>query len=85
MFEEEKIAKRWAENIQELFSDPQRSTKLNIATQEGAKIMGNEVRHAIASLKSDKATDGDGMSAEVLKALNDKGNTIVTELLNLNL
>ena len=45
--------------------------------------MGNEVRHAIASLKSDKATGGDGISAEVLKALNDKGITIVTELLNL--
>ena len=78
-----KIAKRWVEYIQELFSDPQRSTKLNIATQEGAKIMGNEVRHAIASLKSDKATGGDGISAEVLKALNDKGTTIATELLNL--
>ena len=83
LFEGEKIAKRWVEYIQELLSDPQRSTKLNIATQEGAKIMGNEVRHAIASLKSDKATGGDGISAEVLKALNDKGITIVTELLNL--
>ena len=41
------------------------------------------MRHAIASLKSDKATGGDGISAEVLKALNDKGITIVTELLNL--
>ena len=45
--------------------------------------MGNEVGHAIVSLKSDKATGGNGISAEVLKALNDKGITIVTELLNL--
>ena len=36
-----------------------------------------------SSLKSNKATGGDAILAEILKALNDNGITMVTQLLNL--
>ena len=83
LFEEEQVANRWVEYIQELFSDPQRSAKINIEARESTKIMVNEVRHAIKSLRSNKACGGDGITAEVLKSLNDKGIGIGTELFNL--
>ena len=45
--------------------------------------MENEVKHAIKSLPTHKAAGGDGITAEVLKTLDNKGITILTELLNL--
>ena len=83
LFEKDKIVKRWVEYIQGVFEDPNRDTITTIENQDGAVITENEVKHAIKSLPTHKAAGRDGITAEVLKTLNGKGITILTELLNL--
>lgn len=82
VFEEDKVAGRWVEYIQELFKDVDRGDKPVIENQEGATILETEVRFAISSLLENRAPGGDGLTAEVLKAMDDKGISRITKLLN---
>ncbi|KAG1682423.1 Craniofacial development protein 2 [Nymphon striatum] len=82
IFEEDKVAGRWVEYIQELFKDADRGDKTVIENQEGATILETEVRFAISSMLDNKAPGGDGLTTEVLKAMNDKGISRITKLLN---
>jgi len=82
IMEEEKIRERWTEYIKELY-DANRDENMQLDhNNEGPKIMEEEVRHALKKTKDGKAAGGDGIAAEMIKALEDFGVERTTRLLN---
>ena len=76
------ILNRWSEYIGELFDD-NRLPKPNINKNiEGPSIMKDEVRQAIKSMKTNKATDPDGISVEMIQSLDELGVDVMTKLIN---
>ena len=76
------ILNRWSEYIEELFDD-NRASKPNIKKNiEGPPIMKGEVRLAIKSMKTNKATGPDGISIEMIQCLDELGVDVMTKLIN---
>ncbi|CAF3582803.1 unnamed protein product [Rotaria socialis] len=82
LMEKHDILNRWSEYIGERFDDnraPKPNIKKNI---EGPSIMKDEVRQAIKSMKTNKATGSDGISIEMIQCLDERGVDIMTKLIN---
>lgn len=69
LFEENEIQERWCQYIGELFDDerPQLPTPSNT---DGPQILPCEIENALSKMKEGKANGDDGISTEMLKALN---------------
>ena len=81
LFEEEAIQERWCEYVRELFDD-QRGNIQKFNQLEGPEILIKEVENAIKSMKNGKAPGDDGVTSEMLQALDQLGVTRVAELCN---
>jgi exonuclease III len=82
LMEKGDILNRWSEYIEELFDD-NRASKPNIKKNiEGPPIMKGEVRLAIKSMKTNKATGPDGISIEMIQCLDELGVDVMTKLIN---
>ena len=81
LFEEEAIRERWCENVGELFDD-QRGNIPKFDQLECPEILVKEVENAIKSMKNCKAPGDDGVTSEMLQALDQLGVTRVAELCN---
>jgi hypothetical protein len=82
LMEKSDILNRWSEYIAELFDD-NRASKPNIKKNiEGPSIMKDEVRQAIKSMKTNKATGPDGISIEMIQSLDELGLDVMTKLIN---
>ncbi|GFR64021.1 endonuclease-reverse transcriptase [Elysia marginata] len=78
----EKLLERWAEYIGELFDDDRKDHDIMKRNFAGLPILEDEVRSAIRKMKTGKATGPDGVSIELIEALEDYGTEQVTALLN---
>ena len=68
----EDVKLRWSEYVGELYDDERpEAREISIENNEGPTILKEEVRCAMASMKSGKAVGGDGIAIEVLQALGD--------------
>jgi hypothetical protein len=81
----EQIIIRWSEYCKELYNDEGTGRTLNVASaaitdNQEPEILKEEVIYAIRKLREGKASGYDGISAEMLKALEDKG---ISTLLNI--
>ena len=77
----EEVKSRWSEYIAELFFDERPdSSEIRIDDDEGPMIMKDEVKAAIASMKTGKAVGEDGIDVEVIQALGDFGVDQLTSL-----
>ena len=68
LFETEEIKKRWSEYTAELFEDD-RPTKPEPPNLDGPRILESEVAKAIRISKNGKAPGPDGLTSEMIKAL----------------
>ena len=82
MFLKKKILERWAEYIRELFEDNRKEHDVMKKNFAGPPIMKDEVREAMRKMKTGKATGPDGLSIELIEALEEYGIEKVTTLLN---
>ena len=82
LFEKELIDERWMEYIQELYDDQQRMEDMDIDDLQGPAITRSEILNALRRMKSRKATGIDDITAEHLKALDDNGINVLTEICN---
>lgn len=81
--EKDQILDRWAEYIKELFEDETRDDNFKVKNNfEGPPIMQDEVVDAMRKMRRGKATGPDGISVELLEALDSFGLAIMTDLLN---
>ncbi|GFS18525.1 endonuclease-reverse transcriptase [Elysia marginata] len=78
----EKLLERWAEYIGELFDDDRKDHDVMKRNFAGLPILEDEVRSAKRKMKTGKATGPDGVSIELIEALEDYGTEQVTALLN---
>ena len=82
LFESEEIEKRWIEYISELYVDDMCGEPMKFNEFEGPEITADEVERARKRMR-DKETAGiDGITSEVLKALDDTSLKILTKLCN---
>ena len=84
IMDKEKILERWAEYIGELFEDNRKEHDVMKKNFAGPPIMKDEVREAMKKMKTGKATGPDGLSIELIEALEEYGIEKVTTLLNEN-
>ena len=82
IMDKEKILERWAEYIGELFEDNRKEHDVMKKNFAGPPIMKDEVREAMRKMKMGKATGPDGLSIELIEALEEFGIEKVTTLLN---
>ena len=82
IMDKEKILERWAEYIGELFEDNRKEHDVMKKNFAGPPIMKDEVREAMRKMKTGKATGPDGLSIELIEALEEYGIEKVTTLLN---
>ena len=82
VMDKEKILERWAEYIGELFEDNGKEHNVMKKNFAGPSIMKDEVREAMRKMKTGKATGPDGLSIELIEALEEYGIEKVTPLLN---
>ena len=76
------ILNRWSEYIEELFDGDRMSKPIFKKNMEGPSIMKDEVRQAIKSMKSNKATSPDGISTEMIQRLDELDVDTITKLIN---
>ena len=81
IFEEEDMQEQWCEYVGELFDD-QRGNIPEFDQLEDLEILLKEVDVAIKSIKNGEAPGDDGVTSKMLQALDQLGNTLVTELCN---
>ena len=74
LFEEEAIQEQWCEYVGELFDD-QRGNIPKFGQLESPEILVKEVENAIKSTKNGKAPGDDGVTSEMLQALDQLGVT----------
>ena len=82
LFEKESIDDRWMEYIQELYDDQQRIADIVVNDLNGPAITKSEILHALRRMKNRKAPGIDEITTEHLKALDDNGIKILTEICN---
>ena len=82
LFEKEKIEERWTEYIKDLYGDEDRPAEVNIDGDEGPSFMTEEVKYAMKRMKNRKAPGIDDIKIEQLKALDDEGIRILTDICN---
>ena len=82
LFEANQINDRWKEYIKDLYDDENRKDDIMIENQEGPPILISEVKYAMRNMKNRKAPGRDEITIEHLKALNDNGIKILTDLCN---
>ena len=82
LFEKEKIEARWTEYIKELYDDEDRPVEFIIEGDEGPAFMTEEVKYAMKRMKNRKAPGIDEIKIEQLKALDDEGIRILTDICN---
>ena len=82
LMEKKEILNRWSEYIEKLFDGDRVSKPIFKKNMEGPSIMKDEVRQAIKSMKSNKATGSDGISAEMIQSLDELGVDTITKLIN---
>ena len=82
IMDKEKILERWAEYIGELFEDNRKEHDVMKKNFAGPPIMKDKVREAMRKMKTGKATGPDGLSIELIEALEEYGIEKVTTLLN---
>ena len=82
IMDKEKILERWAEYIGELFEDNRKEHDMMKKNFAGPPIMKDEVREAMRKMKTGEATGPDGLSIELIEALEEYGIEKVTTLLN---
>ena len=82
IMDKEKILERWAEYIGELFEDNRKEHDVMKKNFAGPPIMKDELREAMRKMKTGKATGPDGLSIELIEALEEDGIEKVTTLLN---
>ena len=81
LFEKDDIKKRWCEYTEELFADA-RPEKPEPPNLEGPPILKTEVRTAIKRAKTNKAPGADGVTTEMIKALEEFGVEKLSDLYN---
>ena len=79
--EEDDIQERWCEYIGELFDDD-RGEVPNIEQFEGPTILDAEVEKAIKSMTKGKSVGDDGVTTEMLQAMDNLGIKRITQLFN---
>ena len=82
LFEKEKIEERWTEYIKDLYGDEDRPAEVIIDGDEGPAFMTEEVKYAMKRMKNRKAPGIDDIKIEQLKALDDEGIRILTDICN---
>ena len=82
IMDKKKILERWAEYIREIFEDNRKEHDVMKKNFAGPPIMKDEVREAMRKMKTGKATGPDGLSIELIEALEEYGIEKVTTLLN---
>ena len=84
LYEDELISKRWEEYIgKELYNDERNSTPdIEEVKEKINRIDEDEVREIIQELPKGKAAGDDGICAEILQNLGEKGISSLTELIN---
>ncbi|CAF1302854.1 unnamed protein product [Adineta ricciae] len=82
LMEKHDILNRWSEYIEELFDDNRAAKPIIKKNIEGPTIMKDEVRKAIKSMKTNKATGPDGISVEMIQCLDEIGVDMMTKLIN---
>ena len=82
MFESEEIEKRWIEYISELYADDMCGEPMKFNEFEGPEITADEVERARKRMRDKKTAGIDGITTEVLKALDDTSLKILTKLCN---
>ena len=82
IMDRKKILERWAEYIRELFEDNRKEHDVIKKKFAGPPTMKDEVRKAMRKMKTGKATGPDGLSIELIEALEEYGIEKVTTLLN---
>ena len=82
LFDQKEIAKRWVEYINELYDDD-REPMPHFEITSGQNILKEEVEKAIPSMKKGKATGSDGISTEMLRALDDQNIDVIINLCNI--
>ena len=80
-FDNEKVAERWAEYVQDLYKD-QREEMPKFMQTTGHKILKAEVESTIKLMKSGKATGPDDIPIEALMALSEDNTELITNLCN---
>ena len=73
IMDKEKILERWAEYIGELFEDNRKEHDVLKKNFAGPPIIKDEVREAMRKMKTGKATGPDGLSIELIEALEEYG------------
>ena len=79
LFDQEDIAKRWAEYITELYNDD-RGEMPSFEATSGGNILKEEVELVIKPMKDKKAVGPDGLSTDTQKALDDQNVDMITNL-----
>ena len=82
LFESNQINDRWKEYIKDLYDDENRKDDVTIENEEGPYILMSEVKYAMENMKNRKAPGRDEITIEHLKALNENGLKILTDLCN---
>ena len=82
IMDKDKILERWSEYIEELFDDTRGGVPEIYKNIEGPSILPFEVRAASEKMKNNKAPGPDGITTEMIKALDDFGIEKITILAN---
>lgn len=82
IMEKEKIRTRWCEYIAELYGSERDEEFEPHYNNEGPQIMKEEVKNALKKMKKGKATGEDGVSTELIEALEEMGINKITNIMN---
>ena len=81
--DKDQITERWREYVSLLYSDDNRRGCEGLNATEGPEILKEEVTAAIKRIKNGKAPGIDEITGEMLKALDEEGIDIITNLIRL--